>query len=151
MTEKSSERLWLDGNAIHYTSPSNGSWAIPLADLLIFGEFTNGEGPFLVDYYFVFLTGPEQSYGASFYAEGREAFLKALGTHLGVVFEWKLVHSTDLASNVLWPTDIAGQPLYAFAEKPPTDIGARVLRWFGFGRVDVTYSKQVLAKLGERT
>jgi hypothetical protein len=149
-TEKNSGRLWVEAGTIHYDFFPDVSWTIPLDELLIFGEYTNAAGPFLDDYYFVFVTGLEKVYAASFYSEGRDEFLKVLGRKLKVTFECKLVGSTDCASNVLWPTDIVGQPLYEFVEKPTKGIGTKVLRWFGFGRMDATYSPQVLAKLGQQ-
>ena len=118
---------------------------------MVFGEYTNQSGPFLDDYYFVFVVDSQHAYGASFYSEGRERFLADLSKRLGVQLECGLLGSTDFASNVLWPPGLAGQPLYQFAEKPIPTIGAKLLRWFGIGGADATYSPQVLAKLEGRS
>jgi hypothetical protein len=147
MTGTFPTRIWIEHNAIHYSPAPTGSWTLPLADLVVFDEYTNPSGPFLDDYYFVFVVDFQHAYGASFYSEGRERFLGELSERLGVQLECGLLGSTDFASNVLWPPDLAGQPLYQFAEKPTPTIGAKLLRWFGIGGVDATYSPQVLAKL----
>ena len=151
MTETIPTRIWIEHNAIHYSPTPTGSWTLPVADLVVFGEYTNQNGPFLDDYYFVFVVDSQHAYGASFYSEGREMFLTDLSTRLGVQLECGLLGSTDFASNVLWPPDLAGQPLYEFAEKSTPTIGAKLLQWFGFRGIDVAYSRQVLAKLARRT
>lgn len=146
-TENQSGRLWLDESGLHYSLSPGDSWTIPLGQLLIFGEYTTDHGPFLDDYYFVFITGPETAYCASFYSDGREEFLGDLRTKLGAPFQCKLIGSTQFDSNVLWPEDLAGKPLYRFEGKPAQGIGMRVMRVLGFGKINVSLSPQVLAKL----
>ena len=55
------------------------SWSISISDVHLIGEYTNSDGPFWDDYFFVFLTAKENGWHqASFYANGRDEVLAAL-------------------------------------------------------------------------
>lgn len=142
MVKKIQNRLWLDNGVVHYQSASC-SWNFPLDDLLIFGEYTNQNGPVLDDYFFVFVTGPGMWKEASIYSDGRGEFLNGLGELLGTTFECRLVASTDFASNVLWPGDLVGQPLFEFTEEQTRGFWAAI----GLGKMNITYSPKVLCWL----
>jgi hypothetical protein len=129
VARKRSDRLGFDGDLIGYEAEAGSSWTLRISDLLVLGEFTNDAGPFMDDYCYVFVAMNQKCYAASFYSEGREAFLQALEQHLHATLDHKLTRSTDRASNVLWPPDIAGQPLYEFREQ------------------ETVYSQPVVAKL----
>ena len=118
--------------------------------MLILGEYTNNDGPFLDDYFLVFVTRAGQSYRASFYCEGRDEFVEAFGTNFGASIVFALVGSTDFASSVLWPSELAGKPLYEFADVPPQGKVGKALHWLRFGSKSVTYSEVVSAALRKR-
>ena len=118
MKVEHSGQIWIDGDRIHYSSPSYGDWQLALREIRVIGEYTNQNGPFAVDYFLAFVTDPELIWlEASFYAEGREAFLEKLGARLGQVFQCSLCASTDFDSRVWWPVDLAGQPMFDFREE----------------------------------
>src|SRR5688500_1399372 len=96
------------------------------------------------DYFFCFATGPAMWREASFYAEGRDEFLRALGAKLGAPLEAGLCNSTDFASRVLWPPSLAGQPMFRFEATPPKD---RLGKLFGLGEISQTYSERIAAVL----
>ena len=119
-------------------------WELPLSAVRVIGEMTNDHGPFLDDYFFCFATAADRCYEASFYAEGREDFLKSLAIVLGCDLPMSLVGSTDYDSNVLWPPHLAGRPMFSFIpEQPKTWIG-----WL-IGATGNTqcFSDEVLAEL----
>src|SRR6478735_5383040 len=65
-----------------------GDWTIPISAIRLIAEYTNSDGPWIDDYFFVFLTAPEDGWHeASFYAKGREATLRALEQKIGAPLE----------------------------------------------------------------
>jgi len=139
-----SGHIRLDGDTIRYRSKLYGDWDVPVSDVRIVGESTDQNGPFADDYFFCFATGPGMWLEASFYAEGRDEFLRALGARLGSPLETGLCHSTDFASRVLWPPSLTGQPMFNYTELPPRGLIGRLLR---MPRTRQTYSPQVVAAL----
>jgi hypothetical protein len=123
--------LRLDGDIIRYRSSTFGSWEARLADIRIIGESTDECGPRVDDYWFCFAADAGGWLEASFYAEGRDTFLRALAERLGdggeggeggVSIEPQLYASTTFASRVLWPPALRGRPMFTY-----TDI---VLPWY---------------------
>jgi hypothetical protein len=139
-----SGQILLDGDVIRYRSAVYGNWDLSLADVRIIGESTNQSGPFADDYFFCFATGPEMWREASFYADGRDEFLRALGARLGVPLDVGLCHSTDFASRVLWPPSLAGQPMFRYQDVSPKDFLGKL---FGPTRNRQTYAERVAAVL----
>ncbi len=139
-----SGNIKLDGDVIQYTSIDYSDWTIRVDDIRIIGEATNQNGPFVDDYFLCFATGPEMWYEASFYAAGRDAFLAALGARLGITFRLTLSSSTDFASRILWPLELADMPMFQYEDVPPKTAVGRLL---GSMQSTQTYSDHVLAAL----
>lgn len=122
-----SGRIQLDGDMIRYRSAVYGNWDLPVSNLRILGEATDQLGPWVDDYFFCFAAGPEMWLEASFYAEGRDEFLRALGAKLGTALDVGLANSTDFASRVLWPPSLAGEPMFQYAASPRKGMIGRLL------------------------
>jgi hypothetical protein len=144
ITMNESARVEFDGDMIRYRSAVYGDWDLPLSDVRVIGEATNQSGPMADDYFLCFATGPSMWHEASFYADGRNEFLRALGAALDSPFELGLCHSTDFASRVLWPPSLVGEPMFRFDDIPPNGL---VERFFGTPQNRQTYSDQVTAVL----
>lgn len=87
-------------------------WSILTSDIRLIAEFTNSDGPYLDDYFFVFLTAAEGGWHqASFYAEGRDAALRALEKKIGAPLEAGLCGSTEYRTRIIWPESVRDQPL----------------------------------------
>jgi len=142
-----SGQVRLDGDTIRYRSTLYGDWDLPVPRVRVVGEATNDHGPFADDYFFCFATGPDEWLEASFYADGRDDFLRALGARLGARLETGLCHSTDFASRVLWPPSLVGEPMFKFTELPPKGLLRRLLR---IGRKMQTWSEPVAALLARQ-
>jgi hypothetical protein len=120
------------------------NWELPISAVRIIGEATNGNGPYLDDYFFCFATDASSWHQASFYAEGRDEFLKQLSKALGYELVPKLVGSTDFDSNVMWPPLLAGIKMFSYKPvQPRTWIG----RLFGTWSTSQWFSVEVLAEL----
>jgi hypothetical protein len=139
-----SGRILLDGDVIRYRSAVYGDWDLRVLDVRIIGEATNQSGPFADDYFFCFATGTSMWREASFYAEGRDEFLRALGAKLGSPVEAGLCHSADFASRVLWPPSLAGEPMFRFGDTAPKGVWGKL---FGPSQNRQTYSERVAAVL----
>lgn len=96
-------------------------WRIPIHALLLIAEYTTNEGP--RDDYFLNLWTFENSkfikYSISFYADGRDATFEALAQRLGAELQFGLTSSTEWASRVMWPPELAGHPYYTFCKVEP--------------------------------
>ena len=116
--KNTSGTIRLDHGTIVYELPGDG-WRLKLSDVRLIGEYTNSNGPFLDDYFFVFLTAAESGWHqASFYADGRDSFLKALSEALRVPIETGLCNSVEFKTRILWPSDLNGKPLMKVVPKP---------------------------------
>lgn len=144
ITMSESGRILLDGDVIRYRSAVHGDWDLPVSDVRILGEATDPCGPFADDYFFCFATGPDAWREASFYAEGREPFLRALGVKLGSTLEVGLCNVADFASRVLWPPSLVGVPMFRYDDIPPKGLLSKLL---GRSRKRQTYSDRVAKML----
>ena len=107
--------IYLKNDDIVYRSPEEAVWELPISELRVIGEFTNSHGPVLDDYFFIFLTKDASvTFWASFYADGREEFLKGLSKRLCHELTCDLVSSTNLKSRVMWPQKLEGKPIFEF-------------------------------------
>ena len=144
ITMSESGRILLDGDVIRYRSTVYGDWNLLVPDERVIGEATNQNGPFADDYFFCFATGPEMWREASFYAEGRDEFLRTLGAKLGNPLEAALCNSADFASRVLWPQSLAGEPMFRFDDIPQKGLLGKL---FKSSQNRQTYSERIAAVL----
>jgi hypothetical protein len=100
------EALWCDGGP-------DGSWRLPVSDIAVVGEYTNANGPWIDDYYLVFVHRDRTCFEASFYASGRDRALDDLGVALGGAdLSPGLCNSAEWKTRVLWPSQLADSPLW---------------------------------------
>lgn len=98
---------------------AGGGWTVKLSDVRLIGEYTTANGPYIDDYFWVFLTAEEGGWHeASFYAAGRDDFLVAVGKALSTPIETGLCNSTVYRTRVVWPPEVKGQPLMRIVPKP---------------------------------
>jgi len=103
--------LQCTGDTLSYRSALR-EWSIPISDIRLIAEYTNSDGPYVDDYFFVFLTAREGGWHeASFYAEGRDAALRELERKIGTPLETGLCGSTDYRTRIMWPESAKDQPL----------------------------------------
>lgn len=88
------------------------SWTVNISDIRLIGEYTNSDGPYLDDYFFVFLTSFENGWHeASFYARGRDEMLDTLSMMLGSSIDTGLCDSTSYKSRIIWPSKWKNQEM----------------------------------------
>ncbi len=105
------------GGVLSYRS-GDGGWSILISAIRLIGEYTNSDGPFLDDYFLVFLTAVEDGWHqASFYAEGRDEALRSIETRIGATIEPGLCDSTTFRTRILWPPHLKGEELMKVAPR----------------------------------
>jgi hypothetical protein len=115
MGKDNSKRIWIEGSLINYQWRNSSRWTLPIAELEVVGEYTDPNGPYVDDFFLVFIARPEHLwYEASFYADGTDEFLKELGRQLGAEIACGLLNSTDYNSRVMWPPEVEGIELFEF-------------------------------------
>lgn len=129
-------------DTIRYTSARYPDWTIRVDDIRVIGEATNQNGPWADDYFICFATGPEMWHEASFYASGLETLLSTLSARLGIKLQLSLIGSTDFASRIHWPPELADTPMFQYEDVPPRTVVGRLL---GSLSIRQTYSDHVLA------
>ena len=122
-SNEDSGRLRLDGGFVCYESKMYGSWRLQIADIRVIGEATNQNGPSVDDYLICIVTDSSGCWDeATFYADGRDDCLEALGAVLGTNLELKLCTSTDFVSHILWPHHLIGKPMFKCTDKVPRGV-----------------------------
>lgn len=138
--------LCIDGQTLSYTSPDYGNWQIPIAEVVTFGEYTTNNGPYIDDWFLVFVTTDFNWVEASNYCDGCDAIRDELAEHWGVEsLRGELSFSTDFNSRALWPTEIAGEPLFDFVGRPQS-VWQKITS-FGIGLIDKDITKQLRTHL----
>lgn len=155
--EPDSGRLWFDGECVCYASASYTPWRLPLDEIRLIGEMTNQLGPFADDYFICFAKDSSGWSEASYYADGRDEFLRAIGDHLQTRLELRLTNSTDFASRILWPEHLVDLPMFEFTDKNPRGLWQRLRSYIlpqnlqTFSSVSLRTLQRSTKSAGERT
>jgi hypothetical protein len=124
-----------------------GDWSVPLVDVRLIGEYTNSDGPYLDDYFLVFLTAPEGGcYQASFYAKGRDETLATLSKDFGVPLECGLCHSTQYKTRIMWPPHLKNEELMEVLPLKKQSLLKQMMHW---GERDIRLSSSALKAFGK--
>ncbi|MCF7956681.1 MAG: hypothetical protein K9M75_12835 [Phycisphaerae bacterium] len=107
---------FIDG-MIKYQFQDQVTWELAVSEIKVIGEYTNQNGPFADDYFYVFITNLDVWYEASFYAHGRDSFFRKLGAELHQELHGTLVASADFNSNIIWPPSLAGKEMFEFRKE----------------------------------
>lgn len=92
-------------------------WELPLADIMIVGEYSTEDGPGAEDHFVCLIDrdGNRYDVGAE---EGAAVFLKELSGSLGSELIPRLLLETQFRSCILYPQTLAGCPLFEDVCKP---------------------------------
>ncbi len=125
MTHESGE-LSCTGALLRCEGGPTGSWEVHVADIAVIGEYTTNDGPWLDDYFFVFVERDGTVREASFYADGRDRTLAALGDAVGERLLPGLSAASDWHSRVLWPPRLADSELFSLDRFPEREAPSGV-------------------------
>lgn len=133
------------GGIIRYALDGVDVWSLPVASLVLVGERTTDQGPGIDDYFFVFVGGePLITVEAPMYAGPN--VLEALSPLLACDLAPALANRTDFTSRVIWPAELAGQPLHDYRPSPREGLLGRLLDRV-VPRISWTYTTSVEAYL----
>ena len=123
--------LALVGDEVKLSFKGEPRWRLSCDEMILIAEYTTNEGPYLDDYFLVFVTieaGKVFFSTGSFYATGRDTALATLQERLGQPIQLELFNSTDWKSRVVWPPSMAGKQYFTFTELPPKNLIERLRR-----------------------
>ncbi len=120
--------ITLEGNRLAFSAEHYGDWTVSVDNIAVIGEYTTSEGPWLPDYFWVVVQKQGTWHIASNGAKNLATVLGALKRRLGGDWKYGLCGSVDIASHIVWPTVLAGKPLFTFSTLPIT--GWRRLLFF---------------------
>jgi hypothetical protein len=105
------------------------NWSVEIKDIILIAEYTTNEGPYVDDYYIIFVTIENgKAYFAScmLYADGTTVALAELKERFGMLSEFGLLRSTEWVSRVMWPVHLAGSDYFQFTEVKPIGLWERI-------------------------
>ena len=138
--------LMIDGPTLSYESPDYGAWQIPITEIVAFGEYSTDNGPYIDDWFMVFVTRDFNWVEASNYCAGSDTVRDALADRWGVESLYgKLWGHTDFASRVIWPLALANQPLFEFVQRKQSSW--QKIKSFGIGLIDKDLTTEVQTHL----
>jgi hypothetical protein len=141
-----SGELSIDGPTLSYASPDYGNWQISINEIIAFGEYTTDNGPYIDDWFMVFVTKDFNWMEASNYCAGADDVRTALAQRWSVEsLNGVLWSHTDFASRVIWPTDLADQHLFVFSECKQSKW--EKIKDFGFETIYKDLTQQVRTHL----
>jgi len=118
-------------------------WSLAVTDIKAIGEFTTAAGPWLDDYFFVFVDRAASCLRAPLYAAGVDQALGGIGDALGCIIRPGLVNSTELRSRVIWPDSLVGVPLLELQPRQDKTLLGRVKATMGFEGANLRLAAQV--------
>ncbi|HEY6968228.1 MAG TPA: hypothetical protein VJA94_03415 [Candidatus Angelobacter sp.] len=121
--------LRIRGAELEYSHAGAVCWSLPIESIVLIAEYTTNEGPYLDDYFLVFVTVEQGTFyfaTCSFYAKGRDDVLSTLHEQLASPFELELIGSTDWESRVVWPSRMAGKEYFTFRAVSPKTLTEKI-------------------------
>lgn len=119
----------INGDRIVVPFRDGSIWEVLLSELALVGEYTTEDGPCASDHFICVVDRSGNRYDVSD-EEGASEVVKELSVALGVPLVPALSLETQFSSRILYPTAIAGKPLFV-PPAPPNSIIGRVREFFG--------------------
>ena len=103
----------LEGTTLRHERGGRERWRIDVRDIRLVGEFTTALGPFTEDWFVVFMTRKSDKYFEAPVGAIIDR-IPEIGNQLETELVLELFASTDNASRVVWPENLAGEPFINF-------------------------------------
>lgn len=127
-TDYSGETGYSEDVITYHSAADN--WSVPIAEIRLICEYTNSDGPYLDDYFFVFMTDREGGWHqASFYARGRNEALATLSRRIGTPLECELCNSTQYKTRILWPPELIDLELIEVLPAKKQGLRGKLIHW----------------------
>ena len=128
--EKEYGKIELIDETIIRSKNGNSLWSIPLEEIIVIGEFTTENGPYLDDWFLTLITAKtwcEIPIGT----EGIDIFLNELGEKLKSELALQLINSTDWKTRIIWPLASQNKKLYDHKILEPKTVFEKIKNFFG--------------------
>ena len=154
MTRETKPEIRISGGALEYRSAAGELiWTVQVDDIVLMAEYTTNGGPWLDDYFLVFVSIESERpifATASFYGEGCDAVIEGLAGRWNADVSLSLASSTDWKSRIVWPPSLAEQEYFEAREVQPDTLWEK-LRKAAFGPVyEYAPQREVRAFLSSR-
>jgi hypothetical protein len=134
--------LSIEDSKLIYVSPDYGSWQIPINEIIAFGEYSTDNGPYIDDWFMVFVTRDFNWMEASNYCAGSDDVRTSLAQRWSAESLYgKLWGHTEFASRVIWPISLADHELFEFSERKQSKW--EKIKDFGFKTIDKDLTSEV--------
>ena len=142
-------RMWIEAGQVCYVGSDDDQWRVPVESVAVIAEYVNGLGPFVDDYYLVFVLATGDRWeSAELSTEGIDDVLARLcGQEIAAR---ALLGRTDQCSHVLWPPALAGRPLLDVESPEVHGKWKKLLHWCGWHREVMSLSTGIETYLAER-
>jgi hypothetical protein len=135
----SSGTVTIEGDRIHWTHEGKLLGTIDLSQTVVVGEYTTSDGPWLDDWFVVFVLADGTFLCVPMYVDGREDLILAIQTYFKTAQTvGALAGSTNWASLVDHPIELIGQPLFRLQLTkdylPPKTWLAKLFYGLGLGK-----------------
>ena len=144
--EEVESQLILKDDVIYYKSGRGNEWKLSLSEIKVIGELTTNEGPFIDDWFVVFVIDENNWKTSTMYLKDNiaETFFKELSSKLNYNIIPSLFHSTEFKSIVAYPEKIKGKELIELKEVEPQGWWDKLKAKLNLGKaVQLTLTKDV--------
>ncbi len=139
-------KLEIDDSSLCCRDGNESQWALDVPSIVLIAEYTTNEGPYLDDYFVVFVAiedGKAVFCRCTFYVEGRDHAMQLLHERFGIVATFGLCASTEWSSRVMWPIHLAEQDYFTFSEVRPSRISSKLYTAILGQQLEYTISEPV--------
>ncbi len=141
--DKTSGAVWIQGDKVFWDYDDKNVLQFDINDIVVIGEYTTTDGPWLDDWFLIFITKKDQSLSIPFYANNIDELLQYLTKKFHDDFTKAcLANSSEWNSIVLYPKHLKGKALFTLAlsdtYKVPKTFLEKVTASVGFGNFNTT-------------
>jgi hypothetical protein len=118
-------RLAVHGQFIFCFINDQLTWRTTISSILLIAEYTTNKGPYVGDYFVEFWSledGSLLNARTSLYAAGRDDTFARIAAELKADLTFGLMGSTEWASRIMWPPELAGHPYFDFRDVKPANL-----------------------------
>jgi len=135
-----------DSTLICRDDAGQAGWMSNIDDLILIAEYTTDEGPWIDDYFFVFVTsekGAAYFSKCTFYAAGVNEVLTELSLRLEFPLKPGLCGSMTCLSRVMWPAQLENTQYFEFTEVATESLWSKLRKSVLGAQLEYTISDPV--------
>ena len=123
-----SGRLEIRGDILWHGNDERTGWSVDIHNIAVIGAYTTEAGPYLDDYFLVFVARDQMVYEVPIDAVGTKDCLAVLADRLHTTLRPALANSAAWKTQILWPESLRNQPLLVMEELTDNSMWGRLRR-----------------------